>query len=72
MGLCVEISTLLGAKYMGADRAEEFGRRNGVPGELVVRVRPTHVYGSPGRGGLMGRACHDPAPPRLTLPGGAA
>jgi hypothetical protein len=28
---------------MGADRAEEFGRRNGVPGELVVRVRPTKV-----------------------------
>jgi hypothetical protein len=31
------------ARYMGADRAEEFGRRNGVPGELVVRVRPTKV-----------------------------
>ena len=28
---------------MGADRAEEFGRRNGVPGELVVRVTPTKV-----------------------------
>jgi hypothetical protein len=28
---------------MGADRAEEFGRRNGVPGELVVRVRPVKV-----------------------------
>ena len=28
---------------MGADRAEEFGRRNGVPGELVVRLRPTKV-----------------------------
>jgi hypothetical protein len=28
---------------MGADRAEEFGRRNGVPGELVVRIRPTKV-----------------------------
>jgi hypothetical protein len=25
---------------MGADRAEEFGTRNGVPGELVVRLRP--------------------------------
>lgn len=25
---------------MGAERAEEFGRRNGVPGELVVRVTP--------------------------------
>ena len=40
-----EISTRLGAKYMGADRAEEFGRRNGVEGELVVRVRPTRIHG---------------------------
>jgi PPOX class probable F420-dependent enzyme len=36
-------ATALGGRYMGADRAEEFGRRNGVPGELVVRVRPTRV-----------------------------
>jgi PPOX class probable F420-dependent enzyme len=42
---CRAISTQLGAKYMGADRAEEFGKRNGVPGELVVRVRPTKVFG---------------------------
>jgi hypothetical protein len=28
---------------MGADRATEFGQRNGVPGELVVRVQPTKV-----------------------------
>jgi hypothetical protein len=28
---------------MGADKADEYGRRNGVPGELVVRVRPTKV-----------------------------
>jgi hypothetical protein len=30
---------------MGPDRAEEFGRRNGVEGELVVRVRPTRIHG---------------------------
>jgi PPOX class probable F420-dependent enzyme len=36
-------ATALGARYMGADRAEEFGRRNGVPGELVVRLHPTKV-----------------------------
>ncbi len=29
----------IGGRYMGADRAEEYGARNGVPGELVVRVR---------------------------------
>ncbi|MFI9757289.1 PPOX class F420-dependent oxidoreductase [Streptomyces sp. NPDC051963] len=28
----------IGARYMGEDRAEEFGDRNGVPGELLVRV----------------------------------
>lgn len=35
--------TATGGRYMGADRAEEYGRRNGVPGELVVRIRPTKV-----------------------------
>jgi len=42
---CRAISTRLGAKYMGADRAEEFGERNGVAGELVVRVTPTRIHG---------------------------
>jgi hypothetical protein len=28
---------------MGADRAEEYGRRNGVPGELLVRLRPDKI-----------------------------
>ena len=36
-------ATLLGGRYMGEDRAEELGRRNGVPGELLIRVRPTHI-----------------------------
>ena len=39
----VRVATLIGGRYMGADRAEEFGRRNGVPGELAVRLRPTKV-----------------------------
>ncbi|MEU1117925.1 MULTISPECIES: PPOX class F420-dependent oxidoreductase [unclassified Streptomyces] len=29
----------IGARYMGESRAEEFGKRNGVPGELLVRMR---------------------------------
>jgi hypothetical protein len=45
---CRAISTRLGAKYMGEDRAEEFGKRNGVEGELVVRIRPTKVFGEAG------------------------
>lgn len=32
-------ATLIGGRYMGADRAEEFGERNGVEGELVIRVK---------------------------------
>ncbi|MEA2478036.1 MAG: hypothetical protein QOC87_2235 [Actinomycetota bacterium] len=36
-------ATLIGGRYMGADRAEEFGARNGVPGELVVRFTPNRV-----------------------------
>jgi PPOX class probable F420-dependent enzyme len=31
-------STDLGGRYMGRERADEFGRRNAVPGELIVRV----------------------------------
>lgn len=39
----VEAATRIGRRYMGAERAEEFGCRNGVPGELLVRLLPTRV-----------------------------
>ena len=39
----VRTATLIAARYVGPERAEEFGRRNGVPGELVVRLRPVRV-----------------------------
>ncbi len=39
----VASATLIGTRYMGADRGEEFGRRNAVPGELLVKLRPTKV-----------------------------
>jgi PPOX class probable F420-dependent enzyme len=42
-GELVRTATALGGRYMGEGRAEEFGKRNGVPGELVVRLRPTKV-----------------------------
>jgi PPOX class probable F420-dependent enzyme len=35
-------ATLLGGRYMGAARAEEYGARNGVAGELLARLTPTH------------------------------
>jgi len=39
----LDVATRLAARYMGADRAAEYGARNGVPGELVVRVTPARV-----------------------------
>ena len=39
----LRFATAIGARYMGEDRAEEFGRRNAVPGELLVRVTPERV-----------------------------
>jgi PPOX class probable F420-dependent enzyme len=39
----LDTATRIAGRYVGADRAEEFGRRNSAPGELVVRVSPTKV-----------------------------
>jgi PPOX class probable F420-dependent enzyme len=39
----LRFATAIGGRYMGAGRAEEFGRRNAVPGELLVRLRPERV-----------------------------
>jgi len=36
-------ATRIGGRYMGAERADEYGRRNSVPPEMVVRVTPTRV-----------------------------
>ena len=35
----------IAGRYVGADQAEVYGERNGVPGELLVRVTPTKVSG---------------------------
>ena len=43
LGDLVDTATRIGGRYMGAERAEDFGKRNGVPGEMVVRIRPTKV-----------------------------
>ncbi len=34
---------IIGGRYMGADQASAYGERNGVPGELLVRLRPEQV-----------------------------
>jgi PPOX class probable F420-dependent enzyme len=34
---------IIGGRYMGADEADAYGERNGVPGEILVRLRPTNI-----------------------------
>jgi PPOX class probable F420-dependent enzyme len=41
-------ATAIGGRYMGAARAEEFGARNGVPGELLVRLKAERVVAEAG------------------------
>lgn len=38
-------ATKIGGRYMGADQAEAFGKRNAVPGEYLLRVEPTKIMG---------------------------
>lgn len=38
-------ATRIGGRYMGQERAESYGRRNAVEGELLVRVAPTRIFG---------------------------
>jgi len=41
-------STRIAGRYAGADRAEEYGRRNAVAPELLVRVTPLHIVAKVG------------------------
>ncbi len=43
LGEVARWAAVLGGRYMGVGRSDEYGRRNGVPGELLVRVRPTSI-----------------------------
>lgn len=40
---CLNCATRIGARYMGEERAEEFGKRNSTEGELIVKITPTNV-----------------------------
>jgi PPOX class probable F420-dependent enzyme len=42
-GPLLEWATRIARRYIDAQRAEEYGRRNAVPGELLVRITPNHV-----------------------------
>ena len=37
------LATRLGGRYMGLERATQFGQRNAVPGELIVAVTPSRI-----------------------------
>ena len=36
-------ATRIGGRYMGPEKADEYGRRNAVPSELLVRISPQKV-----------------------------
>jgi PPOX class probable F420-dependent enzyme len=38
-------ATRIAARYMGGDKADAYGKRNAVKGELLVRLRPTKIVG---------------------------
>jgi PPOX class probable F420-dependent enzyme len=38
-----DVAERIGGRYMGEARAEEFGERNGVEGELLIRVRVDRI-----------------------------
>jgi PPOX class probable F420-dependent enzyme len=41
-------ATRIAGRYMGAALAEQYGERNGVPGELLVRITPTRIVAQAG------------------------
>ena len=36
---------IIAARYMGNDKAEEYGKRNSSKGELLLKIKPTKVIG---------------------------
>ena len=44
----LRVATLTGGRYMGEDQADAYGARNGVPGECVIRLRPSSITGFAG------------------------
>jgi PPOX class probable F420-dependent enzyme len=36
-------ATRIGGRYMGPDRAEEYGQRNAVPPEMLIRITPSSI-----------------------------
>ena len=45
-------ATRIGRRYMGQEQAESYGKRNGLPGEILIRVTPTNLFGKKAVAGL--------------------
>lgn len=43
LGEIRHFATKIGGRYMGEERADEFGERNGVEGELLVRIHSDRI-----------------------------
>ena len=39
----LKCTTRIAERYMGKENAERFGKRNAVPGEFIIRIRPTKI-----------------------------
>ncbi len=44
----LQLATDIGARYMGEDRAAEFGQRNGGSGQVIIELSPTRVVAAGG------------------------
>ncbi len=42
---------IIAARYMGNDKAEEYGKRNSSEDELLIKIKPTKVIGQKGIAG---------------------
>lgn len=59
----LEWATRIAARYMGEPRAEEYGRRNAVPEELLVRIVPERIIAEADIGGPGGHTASYRPPP---------
>ena len=41
----IKWARIIAARYMGNDKAEEYGKRNSSEGELLSKIKPTKVIG---------------------------
>ena len=41
----IKWAKIIAGRYMGKDKAEEYGKRNSSEGELLIKIKPTKVIG---------------------------